>query len=232
MRFLLDTNILIPLEDSNVVLGKSFAGFVRLAMQHGHSLFYHPASKKDIARDVNEERRQRTLERLSKYIELPNPPLCIWNESVVNENDAVDNEILYAIKRDAVHALVTEDHGIHAKAKSYNLGHRVYYIQTAEAWLNQLHSEHPVVLPNISEVELYLLDVNLGFFDSLRDSYRGFNDWFSRSLSDFSLINPKEPWAKIFFSSKDNRFPLSKKQLAHVIKKRPKNKNNSLIFKN
>lgn len=44
MRFLLDTNILIPLEDSNIRLQPGLANFVRLVQEHGHSLVFHPAS--------------------------------------------------------------------------------------------------------------------------------------------------------------------------------------------
>ena len=57
MRFLLDTNILIPLENSQVVLEESLAHFVRLANEHGHQLVYHPASEDDISRDTDLVRR-------------------------------------------------------------------------------------------------------------------------------------------------------------------------------
>ena len=48
MRFLLDTNVLIPLEDSQLPLEPSLTSFVRLAHLHGHVLLYHPASEDDI----------------------------------------------------------------------------------------------------------------------------------------------------------------------------------------
>lgn len=44
MRFLLDTNILIPLEDSNIWLQPGLANFVQLAQEHVHPLVFHPAS--------------------------------------------------------------------------------------------------------------------------------------------------------------------------------------------
>jgi len=47
MRFLLDTNIIIPLEDSSHALEESLANFVRIAHEHGHVLVYHPASEDD-----------------------------------------------------------------------------------------------------------------------------------------------------------------------------------------
>lgn len=181
MRFLLDTNILIPLEDSRAVLEPNLTNFVRLAGQHKHDLLYHPASKRDLGRDADAARRQQTLNRINRYQELLNPPDCPWNTSNTNENDAVDNEILYAIERNAVDALVTEDRGIHTKAKARGLEKRIYYIQTAEQWLLNLHSEKPVSLPNIRVANLHQLDLTSAFFDSLRQNYQGFNAWFAKA---------------------------------------------------
>ena len=52
LRFVLDTNILIPLQNSMLVLAPTLANFVRLAGVGGHQLLYHPASKADIERDM------------------------------------------------------------------------------------------------------------------------------------------------------------------------------------
>lgn len=179
MRFLLDTNILIPLEDSQIPLVESLANFVRIAGEHGHLLVYHPASEDDINRDHNFDRRARTLQRLKQYTCLDTRPHCPWNTTGTTINDASDNEILYALHCDAVHALVTEDRGIHDKAKERGLVGRVYTIQTAEDWLRRLHEKQSIRLPNVEEVELYSLTPCLGtpFFDSLRESYN-FDEWF------------------------------------------------------
>jgi GNAT superfamily N-acetyltransferase len=180
MRFLLDTNILIPLEDSQVPLVDSLANFVRMASEHGHQLLYHPASEDDINRDPNLSRRAQTLQRLRQYTRLDARPPCPWNTSSTETNDASDNEILYILHCDAVHALVTEDRGIHDKAKARGLVGRVYTIQTAEDLLRRLHEKQCVLLPNVEEVALYTLTPRLeeAFFDSLRDSYQGFDVWF------------------------------------------------------
>ncbi len=180
MRFLLDTNILIPLEDSQIPLADSLANFVRIASQHGHQLVYHPASEDDINRDRNIDRRKATLQRLRQYTRLDSRPACPWNAPTTDTNDVSDNEILYALQCDAVHALVTEDRGIHDKAKSRGLLDRIYTIQTAEDWLRRLHERQSVPLPNVEEVELYSLTPRLGdqFFDSLRHSYEEFDLWF------------------------------------------------------
>lgn len=180
MRFLLDTNILIPLEDSQIPLVDSLANFVRIAHEHGHQLAYHPASEDDINRDANLDRRTNTLQRLRQYTRLDARPTCPWNTQDTDTNDASDNEILYALHCDAVHALVTEDRGIHDKAKARGLVGRVYTIQTAEDWLRRLHERQRIPLPNIQEQELYLLTQDLAdpFFNSLRENYENFDKWF------------------------------------------------------
>lgn len=180
MRFLLDTNILIPLEDSQVPLIGSLANFVRLAHENGHQLVYHQASEDDIRQDGNAVRRQQTLSRLLQYTRLEERLPCPWNEAFTGRNDAADNEILYALFCEAAHALVTEDRGIHDNARTRGLAGRVYTIQTAEDWLRRLHGQIPIQLPNVEEVSLYTLTPRLGsdFFDSLREGYPAFDNWF------------------------------------------------------
>jgi hypothetical protein len=192
LRFLLDTNVLIPLQDSLQVLEGNLANFVRLASVGGHQLMHHPANIADFVRDTNAERRQRNLQRIRQYPALIDPAPCPWNSIKTSPNDACDNELLYALQCDAVHALVTEDRGIHAKALSRGLAHRVYTIQTAEDWLKRLHETKQVHLPNIQDVPLHGLTPELGmaFFDSLRDGYPaihgrdGFDEWFRRKARE------------------------------------------------
>lgn len=186
MRFLLDTNIIIPLEDSTHVLEESLANFVRLAQENHHQLVYHPATEDDFRRDSNDVRRQQNLERLKRYSRLDNRTSCPWNNSDTKPNDAADNEILFALYCDAAHALVTEDRQIHDKAKDRGLIGRVYAIQTAEDWLRRLHEKTLVHLPNIENVDIYSLTPILDseFFDSLRQGYPKFSEWFRGKARD------------------------------------------------
>jgi len=183
LRFLLDTNILIPLQDSMAVLRPSLADFMRLCNAHGHQLLYHPASVDDINRDPDADRRARTLARLPQYTVLPEGSHCEWNDTPgLSANDACDNRILWALKQNAAHALVTEDQGLHRKARAHGLSSQVYYIQAADDWLKRLHEPASITLPNIEEVELHTLTPQLdsNFFASIRGDYAGFNDWFRR----------------------------------------------------
>ncbi len=185
MQFLLDTNVLIPLEDSAIPLRDSLANFVRLATANKHVLVYHPASIEDIEEDKDGARRARTLQRLRQYTKLEHRPVCPWNTPGTKRNDAADNEILYALSLHAASALVTEDRHIHDKAKARGLLDRVFTIQTAEDLLLRLHETVGVRLPNIEEVPLYQLTPLLTspFFDSLRESY-DFDRWFLRKAEE------------------------------------------------
>ena len=178
--------MLIPLQDSYQILESNLANFVRLASVGGHQLLYHPATVADFERDMDAQRKARNLQRIAQYPALDKPAACPWNIPTTSPNEACDNEILYAIECDAVHALVTEDRGLHGKARARGLSDRVYTIQTAEDWLRRLHEPRLVSLPNIQDVPLHSLTPGLAssFFDSLREGYDGFDTWFRDKARD------------------------------------------------
>lgn len=167
-----------------LVLAPSLANFVKLAGIGGHQLLYHPASKADIERDKDVQRRDRTLARLQQYTRLDGVPPSPHNTAQTSANDVCDNDILHALECSAVHALITEDKEIHTKARQAGFGDKVYNIQTADDWLRRLHEPAEVHLPNIEDVPMYSLTNQLDtpLFDSLRSSYdtteRSFNKWF------------------------------------------------------
>lgn len=185
MRILIDTNIFIPLEDSSSVLDESFSELVRLSNENNHQILAHPSSIDDIERDDDEERKEISLSRIRKYSFLEDPPILSDQETdslgLINDNDRVDNEILFAIYKNAANILVTEDRGIHKKAKILGIEGRVHYIQQAVQSLKRLHQRVHVSLPNIKEKYLHQLDLDNNFFDSLREGYSEFNGWYKRS---------------------------------------------------
>ena len=190
MRILLDSNIIIPLEDSSRTLDESFSELARLAAENSHQLIAHPASLDDIRRDRDERRREISLSRIRRYPLLENPPIPNQEDldqlgiAQADDNDRVDNAILYAVYKDAVNILVTEDKELHRKAARIGLEDRVYYIQQATESLRRLHARIPVFLPNIEELSLHQLDLESPFFDSLRVGYRGFDEWFRNASRD------------------------------------------------
>lgn len=188
MRILLDTNIFIPLEDSAIDLDKSLAELNRLASGK-HQLLIHPATSDDILRDKNEERRIRTLARLAKYTTLESPPeLDTETEKALfgsprKANDSVDNLILYALHKDCVHWLVTQDEGVHKKAKRLGDEERVLDVDQAIRILAEESNEQVYLYPNIQDVPCHSLSLKDEFFDSLRLGYPGFDGWYKNQCA-------------------------------------------------
>jgi len=189
MNVLIDTNIIIPLEDAGRELDSRLAEVKRLSADQGIDLRIHPIQKIDIQRDRNENRKSIILSRLEQYNLVPNPPH--WTETEAkeagelatstSENDYVDDVLLYTVQRDAVHLLLTEDRRIHRKAVRLGLQDRIYYIDSFLTFLRdqQKIQKHTPPL-GIKSGFVHEFNVKNVFFDSLREGYPEFNNWFQK----------------------------------------------------
>jgi hypothetical protein len=102
MKFLIDTNIFIPLEPIHFseVEGATVNAtkFAQLAAIAGHHLYVHPAGRKDLRQDLDKERRNLREILFNKYPLLPDPPpISSHLESVLghtepDSNDWVDHQ--------------------------------------------------------------------------------------------------------------------------------------------
>lgn len=185
MNVLLDTNIIIPLEDTNKVLPADFVELRKLAAKQQHCFYIHPLQYDDIKRDKDVHRRQIVLSRLDQYLQIDNPPTLTEQErdelglSQTNDNDRVDNNVLFALYRGAVHLLVTNDEGLHKKAQKIGLQDRVYRVKQFISFLSGLGKSNVACsYTGVADRFLYELDKSQPFFDSLRDAYKGFDDWY------------------------------------------------------
>ena len=191
MNILIDTNILIPLEDTGRMLDSSLAKMRRLSEQNGHIFYIHPDQKKDIGRDRDEERRNIVLSRLGQYQVIPDPPSLTeqdikkydWPDNT--EQDQVDNILLHALYRGAIHLFVTNDKKIHKKAKKVHIQEKVHRTDQFLRFLES-QSENEKLSPpfGIQDSHLHYFDVQQPFFDSLREDYPGFNKWYREKASD------------------------------------------------
>jgi len=188
MRILLDTNIFIPLEDSSLEIDEKLAELNRLVSSK-HQLLIHPATLLDINRDKNPERKRIIQSRLAKYQELELPPELDddLEESLFGvskkENDSVDNLILYAVHSNCVHWLITEDRGIHKKAKNIGEDERVLTVDQAIISLAEDNHEELNLYPNIQDVPCHTLSLKDPFFNSLRAGYEKFDKWFNNQCA-------------------------------------------------
>ena len=191
MKILLDTNIFIALEPTTTKEAQAeqmaATNLMRLAQAIHADAFLHPIILDDIKRDTNQERQKLHLRAFQKYRILPSPPDIDRlpkeaTETIPREsNDWVDCHLLAALQGNACDFLVTEDLGIHARAKRFGLESRVLHLHDALDFLATLANQPVQTKPNVRFVHFHEIDHQTPFFDSLREDYPEFDDWFAQS---------------------------------------------------
>lgn len=185
MKILIDTNIIINLED-NKVLDQTFTRFIQLASSNGCSVYYHKDCEKDIQNDKDLNRKYIVLSKLKKYIPFPNPgiPSNDFLEKVgqKNSNDSIDNKQLFQTYLFYCDLFVTNDKGILKKAEKLSLGNVLNVRDAAELLADKftLKIPHHPLLEHMS-LRYLVGNLNNVFFNSLRADYKGFDEWFMKA---------------------------------------------------
>ncbi len=186
LRVLIDTNILIDREDYHILpdsLGELFKAMARAEAQ----VLIHPRSLEDLREDPDTGRRSVSLSKVSAYpgLECPPDPACdnAFLQAVGparGRSDEVDNALLYAVYRDAVDLLLTEDRGIRRKAEKIGFGSRVLSVRDALLLFREALAENVRRPPALKKVPAHNLKIGDPFFDSLRKEYPDFDEWFRK----------------------------------------------------
>lgn len=184
-KLLIDTNVFIGLEDEKEV-APEFATMQQLCAQHGVRVFIHERAADDIGRDRDANRRAISLSKTRKFEQLatgsvpPNPDLESRFGTMRKPNDEVDVALLYALDINLVDFLITQDQGIHTRARraSPALDNRVLTVPDAVVWLRAAFEPRQVRLPLVGEVPAHAISLDDEIFDSLRDGYPGFDQWW------------------------------------------------------
>ncbi len=187
MRVLLDTNVFISRE-GNQVLSPSLRTLLRNLQGSGTKVLTHPASLEDLGHDTDGTRHQVAISKFDAYPRLESAPDPSEDSDYLSavgplrsRNDFVDASLLYAVYRDAVDVLLTEDLGIHRMAA--RIGARERVMSVAEASLVLGGAKRPRRLarpPALTEDAVHNLRLDDEFFDSLREEYVGFDAWFTK----------------------------------------------------
>lgn len=182
-RALIDTNVLIALEDPGQT-GPIAAELSRRCQAGGVSLHIHPAMKDDFARDRNQVRRLVSASRMDKYPWLAPIAIRAWEAveelfgPIKNENDRVDVQLLHALSLDATDILISQDEGIHKRVRGTTLEERVLTIADAVAWLKALQDAVDDGVAFVADVPAYSVDLADPIFESLRADYELFGRWW------------------------------------------------------
>jgi GNAT superfamily N-acetyltransferase len=125
---------------------------------------------------------RRCCQGFARYHAIESPPvpsdefLDLIGCDRTNHNDIIDAHILYALNENCVAILVTEDNGIHSKARRCGLEEKVYTISEGVELLKELYERLSVAIPHIDDVPVHSLNKSDTIFDSLKSDYPRVND--------------------------------------------------------
>lgn len=190
--FLIDSNIAIasdPLSHKLETGAESAVQFMRLATTHHHDVRTHEGSRTDFARISDPERRQARLTLFERYAPLGSPPaISVEQENqlgrpAAGSNDEVDQLLLAAVVGDAAEYLITQDVGLHRKARRMGVADRVLTLSDAIAMIRALHADLPSPPPAVRRVKTHELNLGDPIFDGLKEDYglEVFTEWFKRA---------------------------------------------------
>jgi L-amino acid N-acyltransferase YncA len=193
LKILFDTNTFYACEDVSAQRQHANAQIAtdlkELALRHESELFLLPETESDIRATSNTALRDATLLKWRQWRHLSsiNPRAVLLEKAgyvqPISRNDAVDLAMLAALDNNAVDLLVTEDRRLRNHAERAGLGPRTLSIVGAIEYLRKLFGE-PVVLPTVSRRLAYAVSVEDSLFNTLREDYDEFDDWWSKVASE------------------------------------------------
>ncbi len=191
MNVLIDTNIFISREDYKEV-PLSLSSLLELFEKNLVKIYIHPLLKEDVRRDSDLKRMQISLSKMASYPELVSPPMSRDDNDFINavgtpknKREIVDNELLYAVYKDAVNFLITNDKEILSKAQRIGLADRALSVEEGlEFFSRQFIRYSPAPTPAIKQVPVYNLELSDPIFDGLKREYPDFKNWWKKISRD------------------------------------------------
>lgn len=194
MRALLDTNIIIHRENTKVTNQSIGLLYYWLDKLHYEKLI-HPYSLKELRKYCNPSMQELYDVKLTSYVEMKTIAnqteefVEMLKEAPKTENDKIDNQLLCEVYCGRADILITEDRRMRKKAIMLGLSDRVFSIN---AFIEKASNENPALLSykalSVKKDYIGNVDVKNVFFDSLRESYDGFNRWFAKKSDEEAYI--------------------------------------------
>lgn len=194
IRVLLDTNIVIHRENkivSNYSIGHLFRWIDRLK----YTKVIHQYTISEIQKYRDPETQEAISVKLEAYevLRTINQPdgdfLNKIEQPEKNENDHIDNCLLYELYLGHVDMFITEDRKLRNKALNLGLMDRVFSINS---FITKATEENPDLIEYkaLAVKKTYFgdIDINNTFFDTFRNVYQGFDQWFSRKCDEEAYI--------------------------------------------
>jgi len=203
MRILLDTNIIIHREASRV-----FNEDIGLLFNWMDKLHYekcvHPLSIEEIQGHKDENVVNTMRIKIGNYQVLQTiSPETHEIEAIRNNdnsrNDEIDTSIVKELFNNRVSFLITEDRGIHRKARQLGIGEKVFKIDN---FIEKVIAENPSLKEYqvLSVKKEHFGNINLKdtFFDSFKSDYQEFESWFNKKADKISYVCVTEERVRAF----------------------------------
>ena len=128
-KILLDTNMMIYILDDHVLDEKISKLTKILYDSNKYMITIHPETFMEANKIRDEKKKAIFISKLKVYNIIDHPPKMTeeFNKIVGcnNENDKIDNEMLYAVMKNCVSYFITNDKRLVKKSKILNLNDRV-----------------------------------------------------------------------------------------------------------
>ena len=193
MRILLDTNIIIHREASKVYNQDIGLLFHWLDKLH-YEKCIHPATVDEINSYQDEEVVNTMKIKIVNYnvlrtLSQDTPQTLHLNSLDKIQNDFNDTAILKELLNNRVDYLITEDKGIHRKAKFLGISEKVFKI---DSFIEKVSFENPELSEYkvLSVKKEFFGNINLkdNFFSSFLEDYQEFEWWFNKKSDNISYI--------------------------------------------
>ncbi|WP_314059206.1 PIN domain-containing protein [Empedobacter brevis] len=193
MRILLDTNILIHREASKVYNQDIGLLFHWLDKLH-YEKCIHPATVDEINSYKDEEVVNTMKIKIVNYnvlrtLSQDTAQTLYLNSLDKIQNDFNDTAILKELLNNRVDYLITEDKGIHRKAKFLGISEKVFKI---DSFIEKVSFENPELSDYkvLSVKKDFFGNINLkdNFFSSFLEDYQEFEWWFNKKSDNISYI--------------------------------------------
>lgn len=193
MRILIDTNIIIHREASKVYnkdIGLLFNWLDKLKYEK----CVHPLSVEEISGYKDSEVVQTMKIKIENYnllkTESQDKDLILQlRQTDKSRNDFIDTSIIKEVYNNRVNYLITEDRGIHHKARILGVSGKVFKI---DDFLEKCIAENPRLkdyeVLSVKQEYFGNIDLSDDFFDSFKEDYDEFENWFQSKSDKLSYV--------------------------------------------
>jgi predicted nucleic acid-binding protein len=198
VKALLDTNILIHREANKIIneeIGTLFNWLDRLHYEK----CIHRLSVEELKKHSDPSVVKTIQTKIKNYntlkTEAPETEdiTQIRNKYDRNDNDGIDTSLLKEVYSNRVNFLITEDRKIHEKASDLGISDLVF---TIDDFIEKVTAENPALSEYkvLSVRKEYFGNINIKdpFFDSFKEDYDGFEEWFNKKSDENAYICQSE----------------------------------------